>query len=146
MTRALTEATARLEAATAEADAIEEFEAYWSAGARRARIERLREEQLAAADAEARERDQLTRNADRLAGELEELYAPALGAMAAFVEAAEAVAAKRAEYVNAWRRAKTAGVPVAPLVPNASIRAATQRGDALDLVRRLRRASSQNDW
>lgn len=144
MTKVLAQATARLEAATAEAERIEEFEAYWSAGARRARLESLRQEQLAAADLENTELTRLAREANRLAAELEPLYQEAQAAMAEFVTAVERVQEARLPYEDAWRKARSAGVDVAPLVPRSAARAASERGDALLLVRRLQNALTRS--
>jgi len=140
VTSTLAEATARLEAATAEAEAIEDYERNWSAGARKARLKRLREEQLAAADAERTELNRLAREADRLAAELEPMYLEAADVMEAFVAAVERVIEARTPYEDAWRRARAAGVDVSPLVPRAAARAASERGDSLRLVRRLQNA------
>ena len=144
MTKALAEATRKLDAATAEAEAIEEYERNWSAGARRARLETLRQDQLDAAEAEATEKRRLAHEAIHLATELEPLYAEAQAAMESFVLAAEAVIDARAPYEDAWRRARAAGVAVAPLVPRSDARAASERGDLLRLVQRLKTVNARS--
>lgn len=141
----LSKATAALEAATAEVEAIEQFEAQWSDGARRSRLKDAQEAALLAASDEAAEKNRLRRDAEARAEALKPLYDEALLQMEAFVLAAEAVIDSRAEYVDAWKRARDAGVGVEPLIPRASARAARQRGSALDLVHRFRAVNSR-DW
>ena len=140
MTRTLIEATQKLDQATAELEELDQFEAEWSAGARAKRRQDLVESQLLAADAELTELKRLEREAGRLAAELEPLYPQAQAAMEAFVTAVERVQEARLPYEDAWRKARAAGIDVAPLIPRSAARAASERGDTLLLVRRLQNA------
>lgn len=142
---ALTAATDALEAATSQIEELEEWERTWSASARKRRLAELHQAQQEAAYMEAAERDELVRASAALAAELEPMYADALAAMEAFVIAAEKVIDVRAEYEDARRKSRAAGVDPGPHVLRASERAARERGDALQLVHRLRSVNAR-DW